>query len=91
MAITSVTFVPTTTVQKTEAGSYTVFANWYGDGNRPYEFYIIKDGSKWFIEGEDHTETDFEQTEFKTLKEAKAYLVPFAEHFSECCMDNMEE
>ena len=88
MAITSVTFTPATTVTKTETG-YTIFANWYGNGTRPYEFYIIKDGSKWFIDSESHTETDFEQTKFKTLKAAKAYLVPFAEHFSECCMDNM--
>jgi hypothetical protein len=91
MAIQSVTFIPATTTTRVSAGNYTVFANWYGTGNRPYEFYIIKDGSKWFIYAEQHDERDFEQSEFKSLADAKAYLEPFAEHFSECCMDNMTD
>ena len=91
MAIQSVTFIPATTTARVSAGNYTVFANWYGSGTRPYEFYIIKDGGKWFIDSEDHASDDFEQSEFKSLADARAYLEPIAEHFSECCMDNMAD
>lgn len=93
MGMTSVIEIPATSVKRTAPGCYTVFSNWYGDWceQRPYEFYIIKDGGTWYIDGEQHSARDFEQTEFPTLKTALEYLVPFADHCSDCAIDNMED
>ena len=92
MGMTNVTFISATSVKRTSAGCYTVSANWWGSTSvqRPYEFYIVNEGpSVWCISGEQHSDYDFDQTEFKTLKEAKAELVTIAEIFSEGCIENM--
>ena len=57
-----------------------------------YELYINKErAGKWYISAEDHSDQDFEQVEFPTLKEAKEALQDVAENILHCYQEQMAE
>lgn len=87
---------------KIKSGSYTAqlgslyvaqedLVNYPKSTSEQYSYTIAKEGSKWNVWADDHSESDFDQNGFKTLKEAQVYIQDHAEWYLECLQETMAE
>lgn len=87
---------------KIQAGKYTAQVgslyltqealNDYAKGTyEQYSYTISKEGSKWVVWADDHSESDFDENNFKTLKDAQTYVQDHAEHLLECWQEMWAE